>query len=188
MKSFYPEEVSRRLRFPSQCGVPKSFDSKGTGVSLECGSAVRFYLTFSGESITQARFVSNGCGWAVASSEALAELVVGKRLKDLHGLAGLSSIMEQELGHIPGGRRQCVAIAGDALKTALADHRERIVCEWTGDKALVCSCFGVSEETIEEAAAAGTATTIEEVGELCGAGTGCGSCRMIIGEILRTED
>ncbi|HEV7827147.1 MAG TPA: (2Fe-2S)-binding protein [Mycobacteriales bacterium] len=38
-----------------------------------------------------------------------------------------------------------------------------------------CICFAVSEDELDDAISAG-ARTEEEVGDACGAGTGCGSC------------
>ncbi len=186
MESYYPEEVSRRSRFARQAGVPLSFDSKGTGVSLECGVSVRMFLSFSDVEISEARFVSNGCGWAVAAADVIAECVSGAALKDLHALEGLERRVLSELGEVPAGRRQCIRIGLEALRKALADRRASIAEEWSGEKALICTCFGISEETIEDLSAAGTAATVEDVGRLCGAGTGCGSCQMLIREIVES--
>ena len=42
--------------------------------------------------------------------------------------------------------------------------------------ATVCACFGVGAKTLMAAIGAGTATTVEAIGKLLGAGTNCGSC------------
>ena len=39
----------------------------------------------------------------------------------------------------------------------------------------VCICAAVSEDEVRDAVTSG-ARSVEEVGELCAAGTGCGSC------------
>lgn len=46
-----------------------------------------------------------------------------------------------------------------------------------------CICAGVPEGEVRACIAAG-ARTVEEVGEGCGAGTGCGSCHSRIDVIL----
>jgi NifU-like protein involved in Fe-S cluster formation/bacterioferritin-associated ferredoxin len=188
VESFYPEEVSRRSRFPRQAGVPAVFDTKGTGVSLECGVSVRMFLTFGGGSgrIDGVHFASNGCGWAVAAAEVIAEKISGASLRELHALEDIREEIVSEIGEIPSAREQCVQIGLEAVRKALADHRERIAEEWTGEKALICSCFGISEGTIEEIVAKGSAS-VEEVGSACSAGTGCGSCQMLIREIIESE-
>ena len=40
----------------------------------------------------------------------------------------------------------------------------------------VCSCFSIGTKTIEQAVACGKAKSVEDIGELLGAGTNCGSC------------
>lgn len=47
----------------------------------------------------------------------------------------------------------------------------------------ICSCRAVSSRTIVAAVAAG-ATTVDDVGRACGAGTECGSCRPTIAALL----
>lgn len=48
---------------------------------------------------------------------------------------------------------------------------------------LICACNSVYEETILEAIAAGN-DTIEKVGNVCAAGTSCGSCKSEIGRLI----
>lgn len=48
---------------------------------------------------------------------------------------------------------------------------------------VVCVCFGVGEKTITQAACAGAAT-VAAIGEVCSAGTNCGSCRPAIARLL----
>lgn len=51
--------------------------------------------------------------------------------------------------------------------------------------ALICACNSVYENTIIEAAQNG-ANTIDKIGNVCTAGTSCGSCKSEIGRILKT--
>lgn len=51
---------------------------------------------------------------------------------------------------------------------------------------IVCECFQVTEETIREAIRNG-ATTVEAVGDVTQAGTGCGGCQSRIEEIINEE-
>jgi NifU-like protein len=70
------------------------------------------------------------------------------------------------------------------LHAALAGYRARRVEEFSGEKALVCTCFGVSEETIERVVAEYEIETVEQVTDFCKAGGGCGTCQPLIQEIL----
>lgn len=50
----------------------------------------------------------------------------------------------------------------------------------------VCLCKAVSDREVKAAIADG-AGTVDEVGEACGAGTGCGACRPMIHDMLEAE-
>ena len=47
----------------------------------------------------------------------------------------------------------------------------------------ICSCKAVKERTVRAAIASG-ASSIDEVGRRCGAGTVCGGCHELIEELL----
>lgn len=49
---------------------------------------------------------------------------------------------------------------------------------------IVCHCMGVTRGEIEEAIRTNNLKTVEEVGEITSAGTGCGGCQGTIQEIL----
>jgi NifU-like protein len=72
----------------------------------------------------------------------------------------------------------------ETLQAAINDYRAARLETWNGDEALICTCFGVSETTIERAIVKNVLTTVEEVTETCNAGGGCGSCQPLIMEIL----
>lgn len=50
----------------------------------------------------------------------------------------------------------------------------------------VCLCKAASDKDVKAAIADG-ARTVDEVGDMCGAGTGCGACRPMIHEMLEAE-
>jgi bacterioferritin-associated ferredoxin len=47
----------------------------------------------------------------------------------------------------------------------------------------LCHCLAVTDDTIRTAMEDG-ARTIAEVGERCGAGTGCGGCHLVLRQML----
>ena len=139
-----------------------------------------------GSEVGAASFRTNGCGYMIAAAAVLADTVDGRELSALHGLEGdaLFQTIEAELGPLPAGRRQCAEVCIDALHTAFRSHRSRLIEEFRGEKALICTCFGVTEETIEQFIAEHRPQSVEEVTEACRAGGGCGSCQMLIQEML----
>ncbi len=122
----------------------------------------------------------------VAAADVLSEWLREKTLADLHGLAEaeLTHIVFEKLCAFPADRVQCAEITFQALRKAMAVYRERRVEEFQGEKALICTCFGVSEETIAAAISENSFTDVDQVVELCRAGSGCGSCRILIQELI----
>jgi NifU-like protein len=115
------------------------------------------------------------CGW-----------LRNKQLGELHGLpeSELQELIERELGSYPAARQQCADVVLDALRAAMAAYRQDRINEFRGETALICTCFGVSEETVLNSIAACGLTDVDEVSRVCRAGSGCGSCRMLIQELI----
>ena len=84
-------------------------------------------------------------------------------------------------------REHCPQLACDALLAAIREYSDAAREDWAGDEALICTCFFVSERTIEREIAAQGLTSVAEVTRACSAGGGCGSCHQLIQEILDTE-
>jgi bacterioferritin-associated ferredoxin len=52
---------------------------------------------------------------------------------------------------------------------------------------LVCHCHALTDREIRRAVRASGACNVEEVGDHCGAATGCGGCHELVAEIVRSE-
>jgi NifU-like protein len=165
----YTRKVAEKLRELELAKASRASSADGTGLALECGSFVRFFLEVEADLIRKSAYRSNGCGFALAAAEVLADRLTDRRLGSLHGLD------DAELATLLGV---------DAVRAALADLRSRRVEEFRGETALVCSCFGVSEDAIAEIIRKEGIKEVGEVGRRLRAGTGCGSCRLVIREIL----
>jgi NifU-like protein len=111
-----------------------------------------------------------------AAAESISSRLRGMRLTDLHG--------EIERGPEFEGRYECTSAVLSAVQNSFADHRARRIEEFHGETALICTCFGVAEETIDEFVRSSHANCVAEVSESLRAGSGCGSCRMLIQEII----
>ena len=186
--SFYPEKISERFYALTRSGKAEKTNAVGTGASFVCGTFVRFFLEIDAETkeIKDAKYKSNSCGYTIAAAEVLAGKIVGKKLTELHGLENkeLKLEIETALGAFPEGRTHCAEICFDALHTALNDFRSFQIEEFTGEKALICTCFGVSENEIESVIEKNAVESVEEVTGICNAGGGCGSCVMLIQELI----
>jgi NifU-like protein len=187
--AFYPKAVAERLLEAASCGRLENCDAAGTGVSMVCGAIVRFEIVVEnakGRQTLSATFTSDGCGFAIAAADVLAAWVAGRELRDLGGSkeGELQSVISASIGAFQPDRAHCGRIAIDAFRSALSRYRETLLAESPGGQALICTCFGVTEDTIEHAIKTADLKSVDEVGAACNAGTGCGSCRMLIEEIL----
>ncbi|MFZ1702653.1 MAG: (2Fe-2S)-binding protein [Pyrinomonadaceae bacterium] len=183
----YPENVIEKCRSLKNAVRSEDASASGRAVNFACGCFAAFSLDVDkAKNVRAVAFRSNGCGYMLAASDILAEAVMGTDLSDLHGLADveLTVRIEAEIGTIPARRRQCAAASIGALHNAFADLRSRQIEEFRGETALICTCFSVSEDTITEFIEQNSPATVDDVTDACRAGGGCGSCRMLIEEIL----
>jgi len=147
----------------------------GRAASLVCGAHVRFSIQVDQEQrVSQARFRAAGCDVLIAAASMLTEQVTG--------------LTTAEAARIGVKATNCAALACDALLDAVREYSNAARDDWAGDEALICTCFFVSERTIEREIRTHGLTTVAEVTKGCNAGGGCGSCHQLIQEILDTND
>ena len=186
--SFYPPKINGRFQQPHNIGKANAANASGIGASFVCGAFVRLSLRIEvgTKKILEAKFTSNACGFAIAAADLLTEKIVGKRLNEVHGLDRkiLQSQIEAELEVFPVRRTHCLELCLDALQAAFAEFRVHRIEEFNGEKAIICTCFGVSEETIEVLIKENSLENVAGVTSICSAGGGCGSCQPLIQEII----
>ncbi len=186
--SFYPSNISERFNKPKNVGKCKSKNALATNASFICGSHLRITLQILDKKIIDAKFNVSGCGYLVAASDILLESVVGKELSELHGLEHIERFVEQNLGKFPLEKVHCLKLATETLHNAFNNFRAKQLTEFIGEKVLICTCFGVSEDTIECVILQNNCQNVEEVSDICHAGTGCGSCQPLIQELIDLAD
>jgi NifU-like protein len=147
----------------------------GRAASLVCGAHVRFSIQVDeAQRVSQARFRAAGCHVLIEAASMLTEQVMGLTTAEAATIATEAS--------------DCAALARDALLDAIREYSNAARDDWAGDEALICTCFFVSERTIEREINSRGLTTVAEVTKACNAGGGCGSCHQLIQEILATND
>ena len=182
---FYPSKVHERFVSPANA-ASEDLGSRGIAASFVCGSFVELFVVIDGDEIEETSFRTNGCGFMVAAADVVCEWLSGKQLGELHGLndAELRVVLFDALGNLPPDRVQCASVVFDALHQAMSNYRELRVAEYEGEKALICTCFGISEDTIVAVIAENKFSEVEDVAGHVRAGSGCGSCRMLIQELI----
>ena len=159
---------------------------RGRAGSMTCGAVVQISLRIDNtQRIIDAKFKAAGCSLLVASASFLTEEIKGALTGEVAALAQApGNIISQALGRIPADKAHCTALVCEALLSAIRSYSDSVRDEWNGDEALICTCFCVSETTIERAIEAGGLRTIAEVTKACNAGAGCRSCYSLIEDIL----
>lgn len=194
--SYYPGFVREYFLHPRGVGEVEGAAAVGDTGSLVCGAALRLSLQVdaAAQRISEAKFKAAGCGFLIAAASALTEIIEGATLYEAVSLcesSRLEDAINRRLVDVPSERAHCVALCRVALRAALDHYHQAAREEWTGEEALICTCFGVSEKSIEQAIGALTLRTIREVTRACHAGGGCHSCHPLIEDILedywRTE-
>lgn len=157
----------------------------GRSASFTCGAAMRISLHIDkSQQIKEAKFKAAGCSVLVASASLLTDQVIGKTTGEAAALAQRANSIEDLLGGLEEDRADCAALAFAALLSAIAQYSDSVRDEWNGDEALICTCFGVSERTIEREIQQKNLSTIAEVTRACNAGAGCRSCYPLIEDIM----
>jgi NifU-like protein len=187
---FYPLKINEKFNAPENAGKAAGANAVGTNATFACGAVLRFTLRIEKHTkqILDAKFKTDGCGYLIASAEIITQKITGKHLTELHEFNKrlMQSEIENETEEFPISRKHCLELALDTLQIAFADFRAAQIEEWTGEKAIICTCFGVSEETIENLVEKESLRTVEDVTTACSAGGGCGSCQPLIQEIIDT--
>jgi bacterioferritin-associated ferredoxin len=126
----------------------------------------------------------------IAAADVIAASIEDRLLSDLHALNNehLGQIVDEQLGEFPYERVHCLQACFEAVHGAFADYRALQIEEFKGEKVLICTCFGVTEDVIEETLDNTPGLSVEKVGDLCNAGTGCGSCQMLIQEMIEDHE
>ena len=123
----YTDKVMEHYENPKNVGsFAKDEDNVGTGVvgAPECGDVMKLQLKINPDTevIEDARFKTFGCGSAIASSSYVTELVKGKTVEEAYGIKNIEIVQELSL---PPVKIHCSVLAEDAIKSAVADWREK---------------------------------------------------------------
>lgn len=170
---------------PTNVGDARQPSFIGRSASFRCGAALRISLHIDeSQRIVEAKFKAAGCTVLVASASLLTDQILGKTTGEAAALCQRVRLIEVQLEPVETARTDCPALACEALVRAIREYSDAIRDSWEGAQALICTCFGVSERTIEREIQTNGLTTIAEVTRACNAGAGCRSCFPLIEDIL----
>lgn len=136
----YSEKVMDHFRNPRNVGEIKDADAIGEVGNAKCGDIMRMYLKIDNDIITDVKFMTFGCGSAIATSSMATELIKGKSLKDAMKLTNQAVV--EALDGLPQHKIHCSVLAEEAIKAAIKDYYDRnnIKYDQTEFCALNCTC------------------------------------------------
>ncbi len=185
----YSNQVIRRMDDPTHQGEITEEMAKEAGGKLivadfgaeSCGDAVRLYwvVNESNDVIVDSRFKSFGCGTAIASSDVMAELCIGKTVDEAIKITNID--VEKALRDhpdvpaVPPQKMHCSVMAYDVIKKAASTYKG-VDMETLESEIIVCECARVSLATLQEVIKLNNLQTVEEVTDYTKAGAFCKSC------------
>ena len=184
----YSNKVQERMDNPTHLGVitQKEADAKGAKLIVAdygaeaCGDAVRLYwLVDDNDIIIDAKFKSFGCGTAIASSDMMVELCLGKKVQDAVKITNLDVEAalrdDPDTPAVPGQKMHCSVMAYDVIKKAAGVYLGKNPDDFENE-IIVCECARVSLGTIKDVIRLNNLTSIEEITNYTKAGAFCKSC------------
>jgi NifU-like protein len=185
----YSNKVTELMNNPKHQGEIFEEDAKKRGHKLivadfgaeSCGDAVRLYWEIDPETdiIIDSKFKSFGCGTAIASSDVMTELCIGKTVQEAVKITNID--VEQALRDdpdtpaVPAQKMHCSVMAYDVIKKAAGLYLN-VDSESFEEDIIVCECARVSLQTIQEVIRLNDLTTIEQITDYTKAGGFCKSC------------
>ncbi|WP_456470080.1 iron-sulfur cluster assembly scaffold protein [Caminibacter sp.] len=185
----YSNKVIERMNNPKFLGEFTEEDAKKRNAKLvvadfgseACGDAVRLYWLVDPKTdkIIDARFKSFGCGTAIASSDVMTELTIGKTVDEAMKVTNLDVEKalrdEPDKPAFPPQKMHCSVMAYDVIMEAAAKYKGKDVKDLKDDE-IVCECARVTRKEIEDIVRKYNVKTVEELQKYTDAGKYCKSC------------
>ncbi len=119
----YNQVVMDHLKHPRNMGEMESPDGVGEAQNPVCGDTMRLFIKVETNRITDVKFLTFGCGAAIASSSITTEMIKGKTI-DQALLISDEAIVEA-LGGLPPSKIHCSVLAEKAIRAAVADYQKK---------------------------------------------------------------
>lgn len=185
----YSQKVQDLMNNPIHMGELTEEDAKATNTRLivadfgaeSCGDAVRLYWLVDEATniIKDAKFKSFGCGTAIASSDTMAGLCIGKSVDEAVKITNIDVEFAMrdnpDTPAVPPQKMHCSVMAYDVIKAAAAQYKG-INPEDFEDEIIVCECARVNLKTIKEVIKLNDLKSVEQITQYTKAGGFCKSC------------
>lgn len=185
----YSKKVQERMNNPVAMGEFTQEDANKANARLivadfgaeSCGDAVRLFwlVDETTDTIIDSKFKSFGCGTAIASSDAMAELCIGKTVDEAIKITNteVEAFLRDDDGTpaVPPQKMHCSVMAYDVILEAASQYkgvdRDTLV-----NQDIVCECARVTHQEIINAIREHNIKEVEQIIDITKAGAFCKSC------------
>lgn len=108
---------------PRNVGEIPDADGVGEVGNAKCGDIMKMYIKVDGDTITDCKFKTFGCGAAVATSSIATEMIKGKSIDNALSLTNKAVV--EALEGLPPQKIHCSVLAEQAVRSALTDYYKR---------------------------------------------------------------
>ncbi len=119
----YSEKVMDHFAHPRNVGEMPDANGVGEVGNAKCGDIMRMYLKIEDGRIVDVKFMTFGCGAAIATSSMATELIKGRTIEEALGLTNKAVV--EALDGLPPVKVHCSVLAEQAVKAALSDYYRR---------------------------------------------------------------
>ncbi len=130
----YSEKVMEHFRHPRNVGELPDADGIGEVGNAKCGDIMRMYIKIKDGIITDVKFMTFGCGSAIATSSMATELIKGKPISEALELTNQAVV--EALDGLPPHKIHCSVLAEESIKSAIKDYYDKNGIPY--DKAKFC--------------------------------------------------
>ena len=174
-------------------------DGLGEHGSIACGDSMRFTFRVkrhpndpAQDVITEARYLTFGCTSAIASSEALCEIIESGQYTPIAALKIQNKDIVDYLNGLPEQKIHCSVMGAEALEAAVRNWAQRRGVdlkklgidahdEEAEEGRVVCKCFSITEPYLKRKIRELNLRTIPQITSALKAGGGCTSCHHVPG-------
>jgi NifU-like protein len=185
----YSQKVNDRMTNPRHLGEISEERAAALGGRLVvadwgaevCGDAIRAWWVVDPKTnrILEATFKTFGCGTAIASSDMMCELAIGKTVDEALKITNIDVEKalrdEADKAAIPPQKMHCSVMAYDVIRKAASLYKG-VDMDSLEEEEIVCQCARVSLRTIKDVIRINDLTTVEDITRYTKAGAFCKSC------------